>query len=76
MTPRGHAALVNTLRLPAFAQWYAALDDIAQLPALLANPSVTNEPLTVLGEGSNVVLRSDLPGLVLRPQMRGMRIVE
>ncbi|MCC1496309.1 UDP-N-acetylmuramate dehydrogenase [Alcanivorax sp. 1008] len=76
MTLRGHAALVNTLGLPASAQWYAALDDIAQLPALLANPSVTNLPLTVLGEGSNVVLRAELPGLVLRPQMRGMRIVE
>lgn len=76
MTLREHVPLANTLRLPASARFYVALDDVAQLPALLADPAVRDVSLTVLGEGSNVVLREDLAGLVLHPQMRGMRIVE
>lgn len=69
-------ALTNTLRLPAQAQWYAAVKDTAQLPALLAEARHHQAPITVLGEGSNVVLQSDLPGLVLQPRMRGMEIIQ
>ena len=76
MMLRDYVPLANTLRLPSSARWYVALEDIAQLPALLADPAVTGAPLTVLGEGSNVVLQTDLPGLVLHPQMHGMQIIE
>lgn len=73
---QSNVALTNTLRLPALAQWYAPLHDIAQLPALLAEAHQRQAPITVLGEGSNVVLQADLPGLVLQPQMRGMAIIQ
>lgn len=76
MMLRDYVPLANTLRLPSSARWYVALEDIAQLPALLADPAVTGAPLTVLGEGSNVVLQTDLPGLVLHPQMHGMQIID
>jgi len=73
---QSHVALTNTLRLPAQAQWYAAFDDIAQLPALLAEAAKHQAAITVLGEGSNVVLQRDVPGLVLQPKMRGMEIIQ
>jgi UDP-N-acetylmuramate dehydrogenase len=73
---QSNVALTNTLRLPALAQWYAPLHEIAQLPALLAEAHQRQAPITVLGEGSNVVLQADLPGLVLQPQMRGMAIIQ
>ncbi|MEE4250137.1 MAG: UDP-N-acetylmuramate dehydrogenase [Alcanivoracaceae bacterium] len=76
MTLREHVPLANTLRLPAAARFYVALEDVTQLPALLADPLLREASLTVLGEGSNVVLREDLPGLALHPQMCGMRIVQ
>jgi UDP-N-acetylmuramate dehydrogenase len=76
MTLEENVALTTTLRLPARARWYAEIDDVSELTELLARPALHQHPLTVLGEGSNVVLRDDLPGLVLRPRLRGMRIVE
>jgi len=68
--------LQSTLRLPAKARWYAEVADVAQLPQLLSHPQWKQIPRVVLGEGSNVVLRADLPALVLRPIMGGMRVVE
>ncbi|HEX5679027.1 MAG TPA: UDP-N-acetylmuramate dehydrogenase [Alcanivorax sp.] len=56
----------NTLALPARAQRLARPADVAALGELLAARS-PHEPLYVLGEGSNVVLRGDLPGLTVIP---------
>ena len=67
--------LHSTLRLPAKAHCYAEISDLAQLSQLLCDPQWKDLPRVVLGEGSNVVLRENLFALVLRPVMRGMRIV-
>lgn len=67
---------LNTLRLPARAQWLAQADTEAELAALLADPRFQDQPRTVLGEGSNLVLADDLPGLVLRPGLRGIRVLD
>ncbi len=73
---RERVPLHSTLRLPAKARAYAEVSDVAQLPALLSDPQWKDLPRVVLGEGSNVVLRSDIPALVLRPIMLGMRVVK
>lgn len=67
--------LQSTLRLPARARWYAEVSDVVQLPKLLCDPRWSDLPRVVLGEGSNVVFRADLDALVLRPVMRGMRVI-
>ena len=67
--------LQSTLRLSAKARCYAEVSDATELPQLLCDPRWKDLPRVVLGEGSNVVLRSDLSALVLRPVMRGMRVV-
>ncbi len=56
----------NTLALPARARRLARPADPAALGELLAGRR-PDEPLYVLGEGSNVVLRGDLPGLTVIP---------
>ncbi|MGB5104087.1 MAG: UDP-N-acetylmuramate dehydrogenase [Steroidobacteraceae bacterium] len=61
-------ANLNTLRVPARARWLADLHHPDQVPALLARPEVAELPVLVLGEGSNVLLAADFPGLVLRPR--------
>lgn len=68
--------LQSTLRLPAKARWYVDISDVEQLPRLLCDPQWKELPRVVLGEGSNVVLRADLSALVMRPVMRGMRVVK
>ncbi len=65
----------NTLAVPAMAQHYAEVTDVAQLPALLQFARDRNLPLLVLGGGSNVVLREDFPGLVLHMRLTGKTLV-
>ncbi len=67
---------MNTLRLPARAEWLVQADTEPELAQLLAEPRFRDEPRTVLGEGSNLVLADDLPGLVIRPRLRGIRVLD
>ncbi|MDX1804555.1 MAG: UDP-N-acetylmuramate dehydrogenase [Alcanivorax sp.] len=61
----------NTLRLPARAEALARPHTLDQLSQLLTDRDAS-QPLQVLGEGSNLVLRGDLPGLTLIPALDGM----
>lgn len=65
-TPRDLGQL-NTLRLPCVAERYAEADSAARLAALLGE--VGNDPVTLLGGGSNLILPPRLAGLVIQPTM-------
>jgi UDP-N-acetylmuramate dehydrogenase len=67
---------LNTLRVAASARWLATVNDATLLPALLARPELRDQPLLVLGEGSNVVFAADFAGLVLHPAWRCVRILD
>lgn len=60
---------LNTFRLPARAECFIALDDPVGLGSLRA--AFPAGPTLVLGEGSNLVLAGDVPGLTVRPCFRG-----
>ena len=66
----------NTLRVDARAALLADVRDAAALPEVLGFPWVRNAPVLVVGEGSNLLLTRDFPGLVLVPAMRGIAIVD
>ena len=55
----------NTLRLPGHARWFASVAEPDAIPDLLDWADEHQLPVQILGGGSNVVLRSDLDGLVL-----------
>lgn len=55
----------NSFRVEARAEWLADVHDPHALPALLGEPWALSVPLLVLGEGSNVLLAGDVPGLTL-----------
>jgi UDP-N-acetylmuramate dehydrogenase len=59
----------NTFRLPARAELFAEPADLADLDPL--RRQFPNGPTLVLGEGSNLVLTADVPGLTLAPAFRG-----
>lgn len=59
----------HTFRLPARAECFVELDDPAELPAL--REQFPEGPTLVLGEGSNLLLTDDVPGLTLAPRFRG-----
>lgn len=68
----------NTLRVQAAAEHVAVVDSERALTDLvatrLARPVAARPRLTVLGGGSNVVLRRRVPGLVCLMRNRGVRL--
>ncbi len=75
---RDHVDLLalNTLRVPAMAEHFAEVKMASQLEGLLAHARANRWPITVLGEGSNVVLGDLLPGLVLAMRCKGISVLE
>ncbi len=55
----------NTFRVAATAELLADVHDPLALPELMSEPWVQMAPVLVLGEGSNVLLAGDVPGLTL-----------
>ena len=55
----------NTFRVEARAELLADVYDPFALPGLMSQPWLQFAPLLVLGEGSNVLLAGDVPGLTL-----------
>lgn len=73
---RASLAARNTFRVPAAAALFAKVDDAAALPALLSASEAHRRDLLVLGEGSNLLLVDDVPGLVLSLRASAVRVVE
>ncbi|HEX4327088.1 MAG TPA: UDP-N-acetylmuramate dehydrogenase [Burkholderiales bacterium] len=72
-----HASLKahNSFGLEAQARYLAVLRDPAELPAILGEAQVREQPLLVIGGGSNLLLTRDFPGLVLLVQNRGIELL-
>ncbi len=67
---------LNTLRLPGKAHYLAMAASREELRYYLTSVTARNLPVLVLGGGSNIILRGDFAGLVIRPDLRGIRVVE
>jgi UDP-N-acetylmuramate dehydrogenase len=65
----------NTLAIAARAEWFVAITDEQQLPDVLAAAHQQQLALTVIGGGSNIVLRGDVPGLVVHIANKGFQRV-
>ncbi len=61
----------NTLAIAAKARYFARVTDADQINAALAWANERKLPVLILGGGSNLVLRSDLDGLVLHIALAG-----
>ena len=59
---------LNTFGLPAVAERYLALTE----PAQLALPEMKTAPTLVLGGGSNLLLREEIPGLTVHMLLGGV----
>lgn len=66
----------NTFGMDVAAEHYCELDDLADLPALLASDVYRQNPTLWLGGGSNVLFTADYPGLVARLTLKGARLLE
>ena len=66
----------NTFRLPAVAQTLVRIASDADVRRVVDDPRLGLAPKFVLGGGSNIILTRDMPQIVLKVEVRGMRIVE
>jgi UDP-N-acetylmuramate dehydrogenase len=65
----------NTLALDARAEWFAAPGTAEELISELVEARERKLRVMLLGEGSNVVLVDDIPGLVLQPAITGVEVL-
>jgi UDP-N-acetylmuramate dehydrogenase len=64
----------NTLRLPSTAQFLAMPRTFTDARSAIESAVTRGLPVTVLGAGSNVVLRSRVHGCVIMPRLDGVRL--
>ena len=66
----------NTFGLPAVAQTLVRIASDADVRRVVDDPELGLAPKFVLGGGSNIVLTRDMPQIVLKVEVRGMRVLE
>ncbi len=65
----------NTFGIPATSRYFASFDSEAALLALLDEPRAKGLPRMVLGGGSNILFTKDFDGLMLKNDIKGMKVV-
>lgn len=66
----------NTFGLPAVARTLVRVASDADVRQVVDHPELGCAPKFVLGGGSNIILTRDMPQLVLKVEVRGMRLVQ
>jgi UDP-N-acetylmuramate dehydrogenase len=66
----------NTFGVRANAELFADVRSVEGLQSLLEAPFAQGRPMLVLGEGSNLLLVDDVPGLVIHLGLSGLMIIE
>lgn len=66
----------NTFGVDVKADYFVAIQSIADLEAVFSNPVLAKQPLLVLGGGSNLLLTQDFKGLVLKVDLKGINTIE
>lgn len=70
---------LNSFGLPSHAEQLIEIENLDQLPEIqkwLMQNSTAAQEIKILGGGSNLILPEQVNGLVLRPQIRGKKIIK
>jgi UDP-N-acetylmuramate dehydrogenase len=73
-TPNTPLKPFNTFGLSVNAKHFAKFTSIEELSELTSN--LNNEPLLIIGGGSNILFTKDFDGLVLHNEIKGFQILE
>lgn len=66
----------NTLGVEAMASYFVTVNSVDQLRNVLENHSVKQDPVLILGGGSNILFVDDYPGLVINIDITGIDVVD
>lgn len=74
---REHISLLpyNTFRIEAFARYFAEVESVSDAIELFQSDIFQNNPVLILGGGSNILLTGDFEGLVMKNRLRGIHVV-
>ena len=67
---------LNTFGVDVRAARFASPDTAIALEQLMGDPSLGEQELLILGEGSNILFTRDFEGLVIRPDITGIYVLE
>lgn len=67
---------LNTFGIAASARFYVEAETEEECSAVLQSELADRYPVVILGGGSNVIFAGDLDALVIRPCLRGIRLLE
>ena len=62
----------NTFGMDVAAKYFSSINSEESLLELLSSPEAKNNPLFVLGGGSNILLTKNVDGLLIRNEMEGI----
>jgi UDP-N-acetylmuramate dehydrogenase len=65
---------LNTLGVPARAEYFCRVHDVDEVHEAIAWARTHKQPISILGGGSNVIMRSTLPGLCIQVALSGRRV--
>jgi len=71
-----NTAISNTFGIVATADRYLVISEESSLRSLLADPTLADSPLLIIGGGSNIVFTRHYPGTVLHLENKGIRLLE
>ena len=66
----------NTFGIEAYAKYFAEVFSVEDLQQLLKGAIVKNNPLLVLGGGSNILFRGNFDGIVIKNSIKGYEVLE
>ena len=66
----------NTFGVAASARYFASIARSDDLLGVLDDPTLAETPKVILGGGSNLLFTRDFDGLVLKNDIRGIRVLE
>lgn len=66
----------NTFHFDVYAAYFSAPQNEEEIIEVLSEPIFKGKPLFILGGGSNIIFKSDFDGLVLKPNIQSINIID
>lgn len=62
----------NSFGIDVAANYFAAVDSVDSLLEVLSSPEAKNNPVSIIGGGSNILLTKNVDGLIIRNEIEGI----
>ena len=67
---------LNSFGIDARTSLFSSPENIDALSSLLEGYEYNQKSMLIMGEGSNIIFKTDFEGLIVRPGMKGIEVLE